>query len=88
MDRKTAYDEACATLELSDTESISRTRAGEQGKTYFIRVGNHEVFLDRHLKKSTNREPRYGFRLYFAWDDKTQQVLVGWLPSHLQNRMS
>ena len=50
--------------------------------------GGKRVELDRHLKKGTNREPRYCFRLYFFWDDTTSQVVVGWLPSHLSTRAS
>ncbi len=38
------------------------------------------------LKKGISREARYCFRLYFCYDEETQQVVVGWLPSHLDTR--
>jgi hypothetical protein len=37
---------------------------------------------------SPNRRPWRALRIYFSWDDDAQQVVVGWLPSHLRNRMS
>jgi hypothetical protein len=78
-------------LELKCTGSISRERAGEQGETYFVRhptSASPRVFLDQHLTKSNSREARYALRIYFFWDGDTQQVVVGWLPSHLDNRMT
>ncbi|MGB8413327.1 MAG: hypothetical protein WCE23_10925 [Candidatus Binatus sp.] len=39
--------------------------------------------LDNHLKRGVSSEPRYCFRLYFFWDEASEQVVVGWLTSHL-----
>ena len=81
-----AFKEACRSLGLEETESISRTRAGEEGENYFVDYHGNRVVLDRHLKKGNTRDPRYCFRLYFFWDEEEEQVVVGWLPSHLDNR--
>jgi hypothetical protein len=83
-----AFDQRCQELGIEEQQSFSGNRAGEQGDTYFIRMGHRRVELDRHLKKGNSREPRYCFRLYFFWDDTTSQVVVGWLPSHLTTRAS
>ncbi len=85
---KQAFDQRCQELGIEEQQSFSGNRAGEQGDTYFIRMGHRRVELDRHLKKGNSREPRYCFRLYFFWDDTTSQVVVGWLPSHLSTRAS
>lgn len=85
---KQAFDQRCQELGMEEQQSFSGNRAGEQGDTYFIRMGHRRVELDRHLKKGNSREPRYCFRLYFFWDDTTSQVVVGWLPSHLSTRAS
>ena len=55
---------------------------------YSVQYGGSRRPLDRHLKGGISRERRYGFRLYFFWDDESQLVVVGWLPSHLDNRAS
>ena len=31
---------------------------------------------------------RGSFRLYYFWDEDSQTVVVGWLPSHLDNSMT
>jgi hypothetical protein len=44
--------------------------------------------LDMHLKKGTAREPRHCLRIYFFWDEDTEQVVVGHLPDHLCNDLT
>jgi len=64
-------------------------RAGEQGKTYFVRFPTHTDtprFLEFHLRKGATKDVRYCLAIYFFWDEDTQQVIVGWLPSHLETR--
>lgn len=85
---KLAFEQRCQELGIEEQQSFAGNRAGEQGDTYFIRMGQRRVELDRHLKKGNSREPRHCFRLYFFWDDMTSQVVVGWLPSHLATRAS
>ena len=81
-----AFEEACGGLGLEEAESISRNRAGEEGESYFVNYQGDRVLLDRHLKKGDARDSRYCFRLYFYWDEEAEQVVVGWLPSHLNIR--
>jgi len=88
LDKKRSYEEACQALGLEEAPTFSGPRAGEEGEIYFIRYAGRRVELDRHLKKGNSREPRHCFRLYFFWDDDDQQVVVGWLPSHLDTRQT
>lgn len=87
-EKKSAFENKCKELGIEEQPTFSGDRAGEQGDTYFVRIGQRRILLDRHLKKGTSREPRYCFRLYFFWDETTSQVVVGWLPSHLATRAS
>ena len=86
VEQKRAFDDACRELGVEEAESISRSRAGEEGDTYFVNYGGKRMLLDRHLRKGDARDSRYCFRLYFFWDDDEEQVVVGWLPSHLDTR--
>jgi hypothetical protein len=86
LDRKRLYNEACAKLGLNEAPTFAGARAGEEGDAYFVDFGGRRRELDRHLKGSNSREERFGFRLYFFWDDETDQVVVGWFPSHLPTR--
>lgn len=86
-----AFDAACKKLGLRFGRSIARERAGEEGETYFVRLGRggpEKQFLEYHLRKGSGKDPRRCLGIYFLWDDVTQQVVVGWLPSHLDNRKS
>jgi hypothetical protein len=70
-------------LGLEDRPSFSGDRAGEEGEEYKVLWGKRKRLLERHLKGNSSREERYCFRLYYFWDDETQQVVVGSFPAHL-----
>lgn len=86
LERKRAFDEAAKGLGLEEEPSFAGTQWAMEGDTYKVMFGGKNRILDRHLKRGESREPRYCFRLYFFWDDETEQVIVGWLPSHLDTR--
>lgn len=88
LDRKRAYDNACRDLGVEEALTFAGPRAGEEGDTYFVRYAGRRMELDRHLKKGNSREPRRCFRLYFFWENDEQQVVVGWMPSHLDTRIT
>jgi hypothetical protein len=78
-------------LELRNGPSIGEERAGEQGTTYFVKYPVSSIqnrFLELHLRKGSTKDDRYCLAIYFFWDEDTQQVVVGWLPSHLETRIS
>lgn len=88
---KAKVESCLGELGLRLDRSISTERAGEQGDEYTVRYptsSNRNCLLEWHLTKGRNRDTRYCLRIYFFWDDDTQQVVVGWLPSHLDNRMT
>lgn len=85
------FEQGCAEMGLDFGGSISRERAGEEGDTYFIRYPSHSGeprFLEYHLRKGSSKDQRYCLAIYFLWDDKTNQVIIGSLPAHLENRMT
>lgn len=81
-----AYQQALAALGLEDLPCFSGPRAGEQDDEYKITYNGRLWKLDRHIRGSNSREERYGFRLYFFWDEGSQQVVVGSFPGHLSTR--
>ena len=86
MERRDAYLAALAELQLEDSLTGDGIKYAEE--LYSVQYGGSRRLLDRHLKGSNSRDRRYGFRLYFFWDEDGQVVVVGWLPSHLQNRLT
>jgi hypothetical protein len=87
-DKKEIFERQCGELGLSEEATFSGNRWGEEGDTYKVRYAGRPRLLDRHLKKGTGRDERYCFRLYFFWDEDSEQVVVGWLPSHLDTRIT
>lgn len=78
----------CDEFGLDLTRSVDRSVAGSAGDEYFVRWKGRRVFLGHHLRRGTSREPRFSLRIYFAWDEEDEVVIVGWLPSHLTASMS
>jgi hypothetical protein len=88
---KDKFKRECGRLGLKFTQSISEKRAGELGDEYYVHYpsgSSKRQFLEWHLSKGNNRDERRCLRVYLFWHAETEQVVVGWLPSHLTNRMS
>ncbi|MBX3730401.1 MAG: hypothetical protein KF858_14575 [Candidatus Sumerlaeia bacterium] len=86
-----APQESIRRLGVELTRSISPSRAGQEGDTYFVHwptSKDRRWFLEWHLKKGTSHDPRESLRIYFFWDAQREQVVVGWMTSHLENRFS
>lgn len=75
-------------LGLAYGGSVEPSVAGESGEQYFVRWRGRRRFLDQHVTKGSSRDPRFSMRIYHTWDDELQQVVVGWLPSHLSTSTS
>lgn len=88
LDKKELFERQCGELGLSEESTFSGNRWGEEGDEYKVRYAGRPRLLDRHLKKGTGRDERYCFRLYFFWDEDGEQAVVGWLPSHLDTRIT
>lgn len=85
-ERRAEYENALAVLKLEDSATGDGIKFDEA--LYSVQYGGKRRALDRHLKGNDSRQRQFGFRLYFFWDDEGEVVVVGWLPSHLDNRSS
>lgn len=89
---KDEFEERQVELGLHCSASITPSRAGEFGDEYFVKYPPHKStkqFLKLHLRNNANtRDPKRCLAIYFFWDGETRQVVVGWLPSHLDIRAS
>lgn len=73
-------------IEISGVGNAVQTRRWRD--TYSTPYKTGQVPLDMHVSGRNDRDRRYGFRLYFYWDDKEKCVVVGSFPSHLDNSLS
>jgi hypothetical protein len=77
-------------LELSP--SLADHRLGEFRDQYTVDYQSGQStkhVLDMHLKtKGNSKDPRNCLRIYFFWDPQNEVVVIGHLPSHLDNRLT
>lgn len=88
---KERFEQKLTALGLHLDGSITPERAGEQGDDYFVPWPPHKpkrTFIDQHLRKGKTKDDRVCLAIYFFWDEDSNSVVVCWLPSHLDNRMT
>ena len=79
------YDAQLRELRLQEAPGLSATAQGRARDDFSIEWKGRRLTLDRHLKNNARtRDPKLCFRLYFTWDDKSGQVLIGHLPGHMK----
>jgi hypothetical protein len=85
-ERRVAFEQACKALKLEDSLVGDATRTHRD--LYTVDYRGRPRTLDRHLKRGVAHDDTRSFRLYYFWDDEAETVVVGWLPSHLDNAMT
>lgn len=80
------FEKRLAELGLDNSKCFSQpNKAQSFGGEYFVKYQGEKRELDWHLKGSSSRDGRLGFRMYYFWDTETTRVIVGYLPGHLTN---
>ena len=80
-----AFEDALRALRLQETSSGSRDRQAKARDDFTVEWEGRRLTLDRHLKNNAGtRDPRRCLRIYFAWDDAAQRVVIGHLPGHMK----
>jgi len=85
-ERRQAYEAELRALKLEESPTGEALKYSDE--LYSIQYGGVRRLLDRHLKGGDSRDRRYCFRLYFFWDEEQEMAVVGWMPSHLDSRLS
>lgn len=85
-------DEKLNELGLELSPSLAEHRLGEFREQYTVDYQSGQStkhVLDMHLKtKGNSKDPRNCLRIYFFWDPQNEVVVIGHLPSHLDNRLT
>ena len=80
-----AFEEELRALRLQETPSFTSVGQGRAREDWAVEWDGRRLTLDRHLKNNAKtRNPRLCFRLYFAWDEASRQVVIGHLPGHMK----
>lgn len=86
--RRDEFDKILTEQKLDLSGSISEDRAKEFDDEYFVKWNDSRRFLCGHIQKGNSRDERYCLRIYFFWCQEDQVIVVGWLPSHLKNKLT
>ena len=73
-------------LEISPTGRSAHQHRSRS--TYQTDYKNERVTLELHVTGSSDRDPRFGFRIYFHWHERDQCMVIGSMPEHLDNELS
>ena len=88
-EKRTEFQEGLDTLGLEYTKTGEKHLLKEKGREFIVEYRERNCLLEWHLKNGGNtRDPARCFRLYFFWDDETEQVVIGSMPGHLETRLS
>jgi len=85
------FKESCARLGIEVGPTGLAAESHGTRSSYRVRYLDQQYALTMHVKGSDARDPRVGFRLYFAWVEEPSSagfLLVGSFPTHLDNRLS
>ena len=83
-----SYKDGLAEMGI-DISPVGRSAHQHRSKnTYRTDYKNERVELDWHVTGSNDRDPRFGFRVYFHWHKRDQCMVIGSMPEHLDNEQS
>lgn len=86
-EKRLTFERKCVDLGLENARTGDETRLREKGDEFLVPWGKGKQLLTWHLKNGGNtRDPTRCFRLYYFWDDESQQVVIGSMPGHLHTR--
>jgi hypothetical protein len=87
-ERRLAYEQGLVQLGIEDTPCFVNRDDIRGYPAYSVMYGDEKRWCDRHLKYGAGADPRSMFRIYFCWNEDEQVVLIGHLPTHLDNNMT
>lgn len=85
LELKRKFEERCRELHIEETACFAKKGDINAFPEYRARYGSEFILLDRHFKFGTGYDLRSMFRIYFHWDEVNEVVVIGHMPSHLDN---
>lgn len=83
-----AWQERTAALGLTLTPCFTRDGDLQRFPEYAVQYRGAKRWCDLHLKRGGGTDPRAMFRIYVHWDEDEGALLIGHMPSHLDNNMT
>lgn len=87
-DRHRAWQQRLTELGMTLTPCFTRAGDIQRFPEYSVRYRGQKRWCDLHLRRGGGTDPRSMFRIYLYWDDDEGVVVIGHMPSHLDNNMT
>lgn len=80
------YQEALQQAQLHESLCFDDRSSIKGFPEYRINYKGRPHWMERHFKYRTGYDPTSMFRIYYIWDEEEQVIVVGHMPSHLDNK--
>lgn len=87
-DMHAAYHTRRVELRCEDEPCFKRRNDIKQFPEYQVTYQGEKYWCDEHIKWGGGTDPRKYFRIYYHWNADDQILLIGHLPSHLDNNLT
>lgn len=75
----------CEEIGVEESACFSKKGDIKNHIGYSTRSGTRKLWLDRHFKYGLGFDMRRMFRIYYTWDEDSERVIIGHMPTHLDN---
>ena len=82
------YMEELRRMGLEDSRCFSNPNDIRQFPEYKTTYHGCEYWCDNHIKYGSGRDIKNMFRIYYSWHEEDRILLIGHMPTHLDNMMT
>ena len=82
------FDAKCRELGVEESACFSIIGNIKNFPEYSTSYGGQKRWMDRHIKYGNGYDLNSMFRIYFYWDDEEQILIIGSMPTHLDNQLT
>lgn len=87
-ERREAYTQKLSENNLDDQLCFAQNGAIKGFPEYSVTYNSKKYWCDYHIKYGAGYDPRYMFRIYYHWLEEEGLLLIGFMPSHLDNKVT
>lgn len=84
-ERRAAYEARLRELRLTDMPCFGQRGAIKDFPEYRVDYEGEQLWCEDHIKFGGGKDPRKLFRIYYCWHEEDQILLIGHMPTHLDN---
>ncbi|WP_146217951.1 MULTISPECIES: hypothetical protein [unclassified Caulobacter] len=87
-DRRATYEAKLAELNCQDQPCFSNPGSIKSFPEYSVVYQGQKFWCEHHIKYGGGADHRRFFRIYYHWHEGEQILLIGHLPTHLDNKLT